>query len=401
MRIVLFDLAIDGHHLSYASYLIRYLQEKGYSIAFVTLKPDDRITRLIEKNPELIVEYVGGAQSAQRKDFLGKHLQTLHGLQKCFEFASRYEADVVHLLYMDACDIPLYFLKHRLRGRTWGLFGLWFWLHFSHAEDDNVTIKTKIYHKIRPAALRRVFEDGVLNVLFVHTEHIKKALMHYYRWPEHFGERIVVAPDPVEIPDFSCSQEEARRKLNLPLNIPILLCFGGLRKDKGLDNLFAAIKNVHQKFALVVAGPPGYFTQDDVNRWKEDISESVQVIDRIKFIQDEISYYFISADVVVLPHRKSFKGTSNVLQRAVGARKPVIVHDVGELGRTVRDFSLGMVVNPDSLSDLSQVIEHFLSNREEITKKVAPNAIRYAKEHHWRVMTANMEQAYLRFQNRS
>ena len=396
MRIVLFDLAIDGHHLSYASFIIRYLQEKGHGVAFVTLKPDDRITSLTERYPELIVEYVGDTQSIQRKDFLGKHIQTLRGLQRCFEFANRDKADVVHLLYMDACDVPLYFLRHRLRGRTWRLFGTLWWLHFIHTEDDDATIKTMTYHKIRPVALRRVFEDGVLNTLFVHTEHIKETLLRYYRWSKHFSERVVVVPDAVETPDSSYSQEEARRKLNLLLNIPILLYFGGLRGDKGLDILFAAVKNVHQRFALVVAGAPGGFTQDDVNHWKKDLPESVQVVDRIEFIpEDEVLYYFASADGVVLPYRKSFKGTSGVFQHAAGAGKPVIVHDVGEIGRTAREFSLGMVVNPDSPSDLSQAIKHFLSHRKEITEQVIPNAIRYTKQHHWRVMTSKVEKTYV------
>ena len=400
MRIVLFDLSIDGHHLSYASFLIQYLLERDHIVAFVTLKPDDRITHMTEKYPGLIVEYVGDdVRCIQRKVSVEGHLQMLNGLRKCFEFADRFEADAVHLLYMDACDIPLYFLSRRLRRRSWRLFGLWFWLHFVHSAGDDATIKTRIYHKIRPFALKRVFEDNTLDVLFVHTEHIKQAFMHYYRWPESFEERIVVAPDPVEIPNFSCSQEEARRKIDLPIGIPIILCFGGLRKDKGVDILFEAVRNVNHRFALVVAGPAGYFTQSDVDRWKENLNETVQVIDRIRFIQDEISYYFMSADVVVLPHRKSFKGTSNVLQRAVGARKPVIVHDVGELGRIVREFSLGVVVNPDSLTDLSQTIEYLLSNREQITERIMPNAIRYAEEHHWRVMTANIEQAYLQYRN--
>ena len=396
MRIVLFDLYIGGHHLSFVSYYVRYLQEKGHSVAFVTLKPDDQITCLTEKYPGLIVEYVGGIQSVQRKDFLGKHLQTLHGLQRCFKFANRYKADVVHLLSVDQCDVPLYFLTPRLRARKWRLFGTSFKIHFIHSEGDNVAIKTKIYHKIRPFALRRVLEYGTLNVLFVHTERIKQSLLRYYGWSERLGERIVIIPDAVDVPDFSCSQEEARRKLDLPLNIPILLYFGGLRRDKGLDLLFAAVKNVHQKFALVVAGDPGGFTQNDVNRWKKDLPESVQVIDRIEFIpEDDVLYYFASADGVVLPYRKSFKGTSGILQHATGGRKPVIVHDVGEIGWAAREFSLGTVVNPDSLSDLSQAIEYFLSNQKKITEQVIPNAIRYTEQHHWQVMVSKVEEIYV------
>ena len=395
MRIVLFDLYISGHHLSFVSYYVRYLQEEGHSVAFVTLKPDDQITRLMEEYPGLIVEYVGDIHSVQREDFLGKHLQTLHGLQRCFEFANRYKADVVHLLSIDECDVPLYFLNCRLRVRKWRLFGTSFKIHFIHSESENITIKTKIYHKIRPIALRRVLEYGTLNILFVHTERIKQSLLRYYGWSKHFGKRIVVIPDAVEVPDFSCSQEEARKKLNLPLGIPILLYFGGLRKDKGLDCLFAAAKDVHQEFALVVAGAPDSFTHDDVNRWKKELPESVQVIGRIEFIpEDDMLYYFVSADGVVLPYRKSFKGTSGILQHAAGAGRPVIVHDVGEIGWAAREFSLGIVVNPDSLSDLSQAIEHFLSNQKEITEQVTPNAIRYTEQHHLRVMVSKVEDIY-------
>ena len=396
MRIVLFDLATDGHHLSYASLIIRHLQEKGHSVVFITLKPDDRIIDLTEKYPGLIVEYVGDMQSIPRKDFLGKYLQRLHGLQKCFDFANKYGADVVHLLHMDVCDVSLYFLRYRLRKRRWQLFGTLFWLRFIHTEDDDATIMTKIANKIRSVPLRRIFEDGILNILFVHTKRIKETLIHYYRWPRYFEERIVVIPDPVEIPDFSCSQEEARRKLNLPLNIPILLYFGGLRKAKGLDILFSALKNVSHKFALVVAGASDYFTRDDVNLWKQNLPESAQVIERIEFIPEHyVLYYFVSADGVILPYRKSFKSTSGVLQHSAGARKPVIVHDVGEMGRLAKEYSLGIVVNPGVPDELSRAIEHFLSHRKEITKQVATNAIQYAEQHHWRVMVSKVEESYM------
>jgi len=65
---------------------------------------------------------------------------------------------------------------------------------------------------------------------------------------------------------------------------------------------------------------------------------------------------FKIADVVVPPHKKSFHAQSSVLNLAIGYEKPCIVSDVGGIGETVRRYDLGIVVEPESISELKEGI---------------------------------------------
>jgi len=49
MKVVLFDLLVGGHHIGYASYITRYLVERGDEVTFVTWKPDESVERLREE----------------------------------------------------------------------------------------------------------------------------------------------------------------------------------------------------------------------------------------------------------------------------------------------------------------------------------------------------------------
>ena len=192
--------------------------------------------------------------------------------------------------------------------------------------------------------------------------------------------------------------EEAKEKLQLPKEVPILLFFGTLSWDKGLDLLLESVKYIEKDFRLVIAGPPRYFMRSNVAAYKKQLNDPTKIIERVKYIpEEELSYYFLSADAVVLPYRKVYKGTSGILQRASAAGKPVIVTDVGEIGKIVNKHSLGIVVEPESIHALIQGILRFLADRKAITNTVVQNAVHYAEQHHWRKMAAIVELAY-RFQ---
>ena len=46
MKIILLDPETSGHHIKYASYLIRYLIEQGDMVTFITWKPCKLINSL-------------------------------------------------------------------------------------------------------------------------------------------------------------------------------------------------------------------------------------------------------------------------------------------------------------------------------------------------------------------
>lgn len=402
-RVILFDLKTSGHHIYYASYLIRYLCEKGYQVIFVTLKPDDKIRLLPHDEPNLTIEYIGGnANERVKGNIISRYLQVLlahmhmiSSLRKCFQLANDWKADVVHVLCLDYNILPLYVQYLGWQKRSWRLFGILVAPYFKPHRDEGVNFVRKLYYCLNVAVLKRMLEKGELSGLFVHTIETKDLLIRRFGWQNHYQERIMVVPDPTKMLYGQCSTAEARERLQLPTDIPVLLFFGGLRRNKGPALLLEAIKYLKQDFRLVIAGLPEHVTHSDVETYQRRLDDPGKIIVRLKYIPDEeVGYYFLSADAVILPYRKVFKGTSGVLQLATAAGKPVITTDVGQIGSIVREHSLGIVVEAESTDALQEGIERFLRDREAIINTVTPNALKYAKDNHWKKFASRMEAAY-------
>jgi len=403
-RVVLFDLATSGHHIYYAFYLIRYLCEKGYQVMFVTLKADDKIKLLSQDEPNLTVQYIddnvsyeliGGNIVRKYAQILNMHVITIRGLKKCFQLANDWKADVIQILDLNYNTIPLYIIESmKWRKHSYRIFGIMVAPYFIHHQGESIL--KKFYYNIEMRVLKRIIKKGVLSKLFVHTTEIKNLLFTRFGWYNCHQEDIIVVPDPTEMLYGNCSIIEARKRLQLPNNIPLLLFFGGLRKDKGPDILLEAIKSIKQDFRLIIAGLPEDTTRSDVEAYQKQLDDPEKIIARLEYIpDDEINYYFLCADAVVLPYRKNFKGTSGVLQLATAAGKPVIATNVGQIGKIVKEHSLGIVVKAESPDDLKEGIQKFLRDRQSIINTILPNALKYAKKNHWREFASLIEAAYL------
>ncbi|MCL0090056.1 glycosyltransferase family 4 protein [Dehalococcoidia bacterium] len=402
-RVILFDLKTSGHHIYYASYLIRYLCKKGHQVMFVTLKGDDKLGLLPHDEPNLTIEYISGKanESVKRNiisrymQFLIRHAQMIRSLRECFQLANDWKADVVHVLCLDHNILPLYVQCVGRRKRPWHIFGILVKPYFSYHLGERVNFFGKLYRWLDVAMLKGMLGEGVLSGLFVHTIETKDLLIRRFGWQNHYQESIIVVPDPTEMLYGYCSTAEARERLQLPADTPILLFFGGLRWDKGPDLLLEAIKYVKQDFRLVIAGLPEHVTHFDIETYQRQLDDPGRIIARLEYIPDEeVNYYFLSADVVILPYRRLSKGTSGVLQLASAAGKPVITTDVGQIGSIVREHSLGIVVEAESGDALREGIERFLRDRETIRSAVASNALKYAREHDWKKFASLMEAAY-------
>lgn len=394
-RVMLFDLSVSGHHINYASYLIRYLCGNGYEVTLFTLKEDPRLELLADELKFTVKYAYDNAEAQIGNNVMTRYAQMFRSLRRCFQFADESDADVVHILCVDYDVLPLYFKNLRYQKHTWHLFATLFSPYFIHDRNEKVNCLRRLKHISDAFTLKRMLEKRLLSALFVHTNAIKELLTRRFGWQEHYSQRIVVIPDPLEISYRRYSKEEARERLQLPKDIPILLFFGGLRRSKGPDILLDAIKSLDQDFRLVIAGPPDYTAQSDIESCKEQLDNPVKIIDRLKYIPEgEVDCYFLSTDVVVLPYRKDFKGTSGILQHACAAGKPVVATNVGEIGRIVKEHSLGIVVEPGSPHALRNGIQCFLTDREAITAVTAPKCLQYASENTWNKMASLVESTY-------
>jgi glycosyltransferase involved in cell wall biosynthesis len=133
-------------------------------------------------------------------------------------------------------------------------------------------------------------------------------------------------------------KERLVRRDELTIN---LLFFGRISAYKGLDVLIRSIPLVTEVFGgikVIVAGQG-----EDIEPYRRMIADPAVFDIRNRHIGDrETAQLFTDADVVVLPYTDGSQ--SGVLAIANAFAKPVIVTNVGELGRTVRDDISGLVI---------------------------------------------------------
>ena len=219
--------------------------------------------------------------------------------------------------------------------------------------------------------------------LIVHYEEGKRQLAdHWGICPDH----IDVIPHgimPVQnLPDLT----DARKKLNLPQDRQIILFFGGIRPNKGLDILIKALKIVkshNERVLLVIAGGLlGRFSFEaysDMIR-KADLSEHVQTF--IHFIPEEdVDYFFAASNLLVLPYL-TFEAQSGVLLRAYAHKKPVVVSNVGAMGELVSSDNIGLAVEPGAVEPLAQAVINALDDLDKFQSRYNPDLeSKYSWEH--------------------
>jgi glycosyltransferase involved in cell wall biosynthesis len=156
-------------------------------------------------------------------------------------------------------------------------------------------------------------------------------------------------------------KKEARLKLEIPVDGPLILFFGFIRKYKGLDILFEAMKIVKDSWQLKNNPRPmpkllvaGEFYED--MKPYDDLIDKLGIRDmlilRTDFIPDsEVKYYLCAADVLIQPYRNATQ--SGVTPLAYHFERPMIVTNVGGLPELVPHEKTGIVVepNPASIAD--------------------------------------------------
>jgi glycosyltransferase involved in cell wall biosynthesis len=91
----------------------------------------------------------------------------------------------------------------------------------------------------------------------------------------------------------------------------------------------------------------------------------------------EVPIYTKASDMVVVLYKTSrpnnyIAGPPNKLFEAMAAGKPILASNMGELQRIVREEECGIVVNPEDIEGMADVIGNLISDRctyEKLAKK--------------------------------
>lgn len=177
--------------------------------------------------------------------------------------------------------------------------------------------------------------------------------------------RATVSPLPVfdMFADEYISKDEARKRLGLPADMPVLLFFGIVRAYKGLADLLSVLPKVRTKLGKVLLLVIGEFWEDKSVYLEKiaslQIEDSVIIEDRY-VPNEEVALYFSAADLLVAPYREVTG--SAVVQMGIGFRCPVIATRVGSLVELAEKNHSVTLVEPGDSEALTDVIIQHLHN---------------------------------------
>lgn len=217
------------------------------------------------------------------------------------------------------------------------------------------------YKALNGWGLRRLLWRNQVSRMFVHGKWIKRSLCS--RWGlDPDDKRIVVATYGSDLSPQGAvvkTRKVAREQVGVPSDAYVLLHFGIIRNDKGLDDVIRAVSQV-PGVTLVVAGHPTNLRHEEVVSWVEQAGIAERTLLRLEYIPEKlIEAYFRAADLVVTAHKGSHPGASGPMHLACSYLVPIVASDCGDTGEFVRENRIGELFPPGDWKALAEVLRRF------------------------------------------
>jgi glycosyltransferase involved in cell wall biosynthesis len=393
MRILLYDRYHGGHHLQHVDYLSRHFISCGDEVLFVTGTDSEHLDRLPNHLSGFDVHVLNHTNQEvnnnQRPD--EQLMIPFRHAAACHSVARSWDADVLHFLYLDRNEAPLFCREVLSAALPCPLFGTLITPYFIY-EHRSVGWMKQLYHMVNRRMLCSLLKRNRLAGLFTLSRMTADFLRDVFGpVPER---KIMSVPDPIEPVDPSLTKQGARQRLGLPEDRTVMLFFGETRRDKGPDVLLKATAHIRDPVAVVFAGAETFVTSRDLRAVERERPDVVQLVDRLGFVPDaNVADYFVAADVVVTPYRSSYTGMSGVIQHAAAADRPIVTTDTGYIGEVVREQKLGIVVSPEQPRELGTALQSFADGRMDSTD-VNRETSAYVDRHHWKRMGKRVRGRY-------
>lgn len=209
------------------------------------------------------------------------------------------------------------------------------------------------------------------------------------------AEKIQVVGNGVDTEKFNpMDRLEARAKLGLPADVPVLISVGGLVERKGFHRVIECLPALLQRYPglqyLIVGGASA---EGDMRAELEAQVARLGLVDHVKFLgamlSKELRLPLSAADVFVLATRN--EGWANVFLEAMACGLPVVATDVGGNREVVCREELGAIVPFGDQAALSAALEQALARDWD-----RPAIIRYAEENGWARRVQVLTQAFQR-----
>ncbi|MBC6448933.1 glycosyltransferase family 4 protein [Actinokineospora xionganensis] len=180
-----------------------------------------------------------------------------------------------------------------------------------------------------------------------------------------------------------------------PANAPLLLFFGRLEWEKGVQDLIGAlprIRRTHPGTRLVVAGRGTYAKQ------LEELARKLRVRRAIDFAghmsDRELGSTLAAADAVVLPSR--YEPFGIVALEAAAAGAPLVSSTAGGLGEVVVDGETGLSFTPGDMDGIATAVRRVLDDPASAKRRARMAKARLAVDFDWNRIAEQTAEVYAR-----
>ena len=187
---------------------------------------------------------------------------------------------------------------------------------------------------------------------------------------------------------------DARRRMGVPDDGPVISYVGKLVPRKGVDTLVEAMGILAARAAgaprLVMAGIGG------LREPLEQRAAELGVADRITWLgkvpHDEVGWVMSAGDVFVLPSLS--EGLPTVVCEAMACGLPVVATAVDGTPEIVDDPATGLLVQPHDAGGLAAALARVLDDHDMAARMGAEALRRSEAEYTWAANARRMEQVY-------
>jgi D-inositol-3-phosphate glycosyltransferase len=209
--------------------------------------------------------------------------------------------------------------------------------------------------------------------------------------------RIEVVAPGVEHAFFAPGEQAgARRALDLPCDVPVLLFVGRIQPLKGPDVAVRALAQLHRPDALLllVGGASGLEGDGEVARLHRLIDE-LGVSEQVRFVPPQphhiLSTYYRASDVVLVPSRSESFGLVALEASACGV--PVVASAVGGLLTLVDHGESGFLVPDRDPALFAKYVNELLDDPAMAAAMGARGATR-SRRYTWSLAAARLRRVY-------
>jgi len=248
----------------------------------------------------------------------------------------------INPVYIEPHRNPFYYIKKAKEcsktlihiqfeyGFFWGIkiiHGIYAWIFYPIVARDRCVITT--FHEIINQPPQNILTLRLISVyskkIIVHTSEAKERLLQ----AGVKAEKIMVIPLGVLYSSLSLDKMEVKKELGIEPHEQIVLFFGFLSPDKGVDNLIEAMKGIDA--TLVIAGDLHPFNKGTdawyLRRLHSLAQDPAVKVKFLGYIPDEkIPIIMNAADLVVLPYKKILQ--SGVLNLISAYKLPCIASNI-------------------------------------------------------------------------